>query len=130
MDRRDFLKMAGSTAVAGSVVSGQAAVPPNGTSTPEIAPPQKASIRVTDNILHIDTATQTAVMEKGVFTSLKSKQTGDVFIREVDVTSCPALQLLYRGGQTVPVDESKFGTIETHALSEHRAEVVFHSWDA
>ena len=35
-----------------------------------------------------------------------------------------------RGDETVPVDESKFGTIQTHALSNHRAEVVFHSWDA
>jgi hypothetical protein len=63
-------------------------------------------------------------MEKGILTSLKSKQTGEVFIRGVDVASCPALQLIYRGDETVSVDESKFGTIETHALSDHRAEAV------
>jgi len=89
-----------------------------------------ASVRVEDNTIHIDTSTQTAIMEKGVLTSLKSKITGEVFIRDVDVASCPALQLLYRDGQAVSVDESKFGKTETYALSQHRAEVVFHSWDA
>jgi len=53
-----------------------------------------------------------------------------VFIQGVDVASCPALQLIYRDGATVSVDESKFGTIQTQALSDHRAEVIFHSWDA
>jgi len=41
---------------------------------------QEASIQVRDGILYIDTPTQTAVMEKGILTSLKSKQTGEVYI--------------------------------------------------
>jgi hypothetical protein len=128
MDRRDFLKVASSSvALSGmiSAVPSRAEESPSGTSRT-----QEASIRLRDGILHIDTPTQTAVMEKGVLTALKSKQTGEVFIQGVDVASCPALQLIYRGGEIVPVDESKFGAIETHALSNHRAEVIFHSWDA
>lgn len=130
MDRRNFLKVAGSSvalsgAVSASIGPSSAEASAGGTSRN-----QEASIEVRDDILYIDTPTQTAVMEKGIFTSLKSKQTGEVFIRKVDVTSCPALQLLYRGGATVAVDQSKFGTIQTHALSDHRAEVIFHSWDA
>ncbi|MFH1718242.1 MAG: DUF6259 domain-containing protein [Planctomycetota bacterium] len=130
MDRRDFLKMAGTTVAAGSAASARAESSTPPASTPEIAGPKNASIRVQDSTIHIDTWTQTAVMEKGVLTSLKSKITAEVFIRDVDVTSCPALQLLYRDGQSVSVDESKFGKVETYALSEQRAEVVFHSWDA
>ncbi|MBN1997165.1 hypothetical protein JW935_06405, partial [candidate division KSB1 bacterium] len=63
-------------------------------------------------------------------TSLRDKQTGEEYIRDVDVTAGPALQLIYRGGGTISVDESKFGTIETYLLSDRRAEIVFHSWDA
>ncbi|MDI6448988.1 DUF6259 domain-containing protein [Anaerobaca lacustris] len=129
MDRRNFLKAAGSSvALSGAVSSwaGPASVetPPGGTSRNH-----EVSIQVRDGVLFIDTATQTAVMEKGVLTSLKSKRSGEVFVRKSDVPSA-ALQLLYRGGETVSVDESKFGAIETHSLSDHRAEVVFHSWDA
>jgi len=130
MDRRGFLKIASAAVAAGSVTSTQVKSSLSPASTPQIAEPGNASIRVQDNTLHIDTATQTAVLEKGVLTSLKSKITDEVFIRDVDVTSCPALQLLYRSGESVSVDESKFGRVETYALSERRAEVVFHSWDA
>jgi hypothetical protein len=130
MDRRDFLKVAGSSAALSPVVSASLTPSPGGGSAGVMARSRDASIQVRDGILYIDTPTQTAVMEKGILTSLKSKQTGQVFIRGVDVASCPALQLLYRGDETISVDESKFGTIETHALSNHRAEVVLHSWDA
>jgi hypothetical protein len=130
VDRRDFLKVAGSTAALSPVVSASLTPSPGGGSAGVMARSRDASIQVRDGILYIDTPTQTAVMEKGILTSLKSKQTGQVFIRGVDVASCPALQLLYRGDETISVDESKFGTIETHALSNHRAEVVLHSWDA
>jgi hypothetical protein len=130
MYRRDFLKIAGSTVAVGSMPATHVESSLAPASTPKITEPKNASIRVQDNTLHIDTPTQTAVMEKGVLVSLKSKITGEVFIRDVDITACPALQLLYRGGESVSVDESKFGKIETCALSEQRAEVVFHSWDA
>lgn len=129
MNRRSFLKAAGSSIALGHAVSVSAG-PTSAEGSPiEMSRSREASIQVRDGILYIDTPTQTAVMEKGILTSLKSKQTSEVFIRKTDASG-PALQLLYRGGETVSVDQSKFGTIETHALSPHRAEVVFHSWDA
>lgn len=130
MDRRDFLKAAGSGMVLGGVASTSAASSPSAALQEGTSRSLEASIQLRDGVLHIDTPTQTAVMEKGVLTSLKSKQTGEAFIGEVDVAACAALQLVYRDGQTVSVDESKFGTIQTRILSKHRAEVVFHSWDA
>ena len=130
MNRRDFLKVAGSSAALSGVVSASVASSPGAASAGGASQSQEASIQVREGILYIDTPTQTAVMEKGVLTSLKSKQTGEVFIQGVDLASCPALQLIYQGDEKISVDESKFGTIETHALSHHHAEVVFHSWDA
>jgi hypothetical protein len=130
MNRRDFLKAAGGSVALSQTVSVSAVLSPVEASAGRTSQSREASIQLRDGILYIDTPTQTAVMEKGVLTSLKSKRTGEVFIQGVDVASCPALQLIYRDGQTVPVDESKFGTTETRALSDHRAEVIFHSWDA
>lgn len=130
MDRRNFLKVAGSSVALSSALSTSATPSPAETSTSETPRNREASIELRDNALYIDTPTQTAVMENGLFTSLKSKETGEVFIRKGEVASTPALELLYRGGETVSVDQSKFGTIETHSLSQHRAEVIFHSWDA
>jgi hypothetical protein len=129
MERREFLKMAGSTLAAGSV-SGQGRPPAPDPSAPEAPHPDAASIRVEGSTLFIDTPTQTAVLKKGVVTSLQCKQTGEAFIRADDSPPGPALQLIYRDQETVSVDESKFGTTEAHALSRHRAEIIFHSWDA
>jgi hypothetical protein len=130
MDRRHFLKIAGTTVAVSGMPSTEVESSQTPASIPEITKSRNASIRVQDNTLHIDTSTQSAVMEKGVLISLKSKITAEVFVRDVDVATCPALQLLYRGGESVSVDESKFGRVETYSLSEQCAEVVFHSWDA
>lgn len=129
MDRRDFLKIAGAAVATNQTVSAQT----DSTrlaAAEAVTPSYRTSIKVQGNTLRIDAATQTAVMEKGVLTSLTNKITGERLIKDVDIAACPALQLLYRNGRQVPVDESKFGSIETHALSEQRAEIVFHSWDA
>jgi len=86
-------------------------------------------LRVQGSQVRIETSTLTATIDRGFITSLKSKQTGEEFIRGFDLSQGPALQLLYRGGETVPVDESKFGSITCHQLSQERAEFVFHSWE-
>lgn len=106
MNRRDFLKAVGSSAALSGVVSASVAPPPAASSAGGTSRSLEASLQVRDGILYLDTPTQTAVMEKGVLTSLKSKQTGEVFIRGVDAASCPALQLIYRDGEAVSVDES------------------------
>jgi len=130
MDRRNFLKVAGSSVALSGTLSTSATSSPAEAPTSEASQNREASIQVREGRLIIDTPTQTAVMENGLVTALKSKQTGEVFVQKVDIASTPALQLLYRDGHTVSVDQSKFGTIETHALSQHHAEVIFHSWDA
>ena len=86
-------------------------------------------LRVQDQRISVETSTLTAVIEKGFLTSLKSRATGEEFLRPFDVSQGPALQLLYRGGETVPVDESRFGRITCRQLSDERAEVIFHAWE-
>jgi len=130
MYRRDFLRIAGTTVAVGGMPVPHIESSLTLAATPEISEPKNASIRVQQNTLHIDTSTQTAIIEKGLLVSLKSKITGETFISDVDTTACPALQLLYRNGESVSVDESKFGKIESYSLSGQHAEVVFHSWDA
>jgi len=89
MNRRRFLRIAGSAMAASGLASTRVESSPTSDSVPEIASSASASIRVQDNTIHIDTSTQSAVMVKGVLTSLKSKITDEIFIRDVDVTACP-----------------------------------------
>jgi hypothetical protein len=86
-------------------------------------------ISVKGSRIEIETKTLTAVMDKGFITSLKSRAAGEEFIRGFDANQGPALELLYRGGETVPLDESKFGSISCRQLSRDQAEVIFHNWD-
>jgi len=87
-------------------------------------------ISVQDGRVHIETKTLIAVIEKGFLTSLRSKANGEEFIRTFDLSQGPALELVYRGGETVPVDETKFGTVACRQIAPDRAEVVLHNWDA
>jgi hypothetical protein len=89
----------------------------------------KAAIEIRDGRLHIETSTLTAVIDKGAISSLKSKATGEEFVEGARADSPAALQLLYRAGETVAIDEEKFGNIQCRKLSDHRAEIIFHSWD-
>jgi len=86
-------------------------------------------ITVKNGRIHIQTSTLTAVMDRGFLTSLKSRTTGEEFLRAFDANQSPALELLYRGGETVPLDESKFGRITSRQLGPDRAEVIFRNWD-
>jgi hypothetical protein len=137
--RRDFLKeVAGTTAAAGAV-SAIAAHPALAASAqPQTATVSRSSrqasgvgrIRLQDNRLQVETGTLTAVIDKGFITSLKSKASGEEFIKPFDVNQSAALQLLYPSAEVVGLDESKFGNITSRVLSDDRAEVIFHSWDA
>jgi len=94
-----------------------------------VSPEKNVSLIVKDNKVYIETHTLTAVIEKGVLTSLKSKINGEEFIEKPDLNNFRALQILYCNNEIIQVNEEKFGSIETHQISEQRAEVVFHSWD-
>jgi hypothetical protein len=86
-------------------------------------------VTVSGSRVAVETKTLTAVLDKGFVASLKSKATGEEFIRPFDTGQTPALALLYRGGETVPLDASKFGSIACRQVAADRAEVVFRHWD-
>ncbi len=86
-------------------------------------------IEIRDGRLHIETRTLTAIIDKGTISSLKSKSTGEEFVAGVRPDGPAALQLLYRAGETVAIDEKKYGSIQSRKISDRRAEVIFHSWD-
>ena len=87
-------------------------------------------MQVQGHKITIQTPTQSAVIEKGLFTSLISEKTDEPFIEGVAVDKSAALQLIYRHDETISIDESKFGNIVTRQISPLRAEIVFHSWDS
>lgn len=87
-------------------------------------------VTVQDGRVQVKTATLQATIEQGFLISLRSRATGEEFVRPFDLKEEAALSLLYRGGEVVRVDEGKFGAISARQLSPHRAEVIFHGWDA
>ncbi len=86
-------------------------------------------ISVQNDVVHISTTTLTAAITNGFVTSLKSKATGEEFIRPFDAAEGAALQLLYPGAEAVALDLTRFGSIRCHQVSPHRAEIIFHGWD-
>lgn len=89
----------------------------------------KTVIEVRDGRLHVETKTLTAVIDKGTISSLRSKASGEEFVKGTRPDGPAALQLLYRAEETVAIDEEKYGSIQCRRISDHRAEVIFHSWD-
>ncbi len=129
MHRRDFLKVAGSIAALAHVSNANDSRSGVAATSLTISENKQASMRVEGHKIIIDTPTQSAVIEKGFLTSLKCKKTGQEFIKDVAVDQAAALQLLYRGEETISIDESKFGHITTRQIAPLKAEIVFHSWD-
>jgi hypothetical protein len=131
MKRRKFLETAGYSAVATIMVpqlrGNQTGV--QAANVLSVSQDNQASVTVKDSKVYIETQTLTAVMEKGVLTSLKARYNSEEFIKNPDVNNFRALQIMYRNNEIVNINEEKFGSIETHQLSSQRAEVVFHSWD-
>ena len=131
MKRRNFLKAAGYSAAATflapqiteSQITGKAK------SNKAKSTDNQVSVRVTDGKIYVETHSLTAVIEKGVLTSLKSRQTHEEFIEKPDIQTFRALQVLYRNNEVINVNEEKFGSIEARQISPQRAEVVFNSWD-
>lgn len=130
--RRKFLKKAFVATAAGALSNNLLAQTESSAprmSSTEAAVGGSATIDVREQRLYIETRTLTAVIDKGGITSLKSKMTGEDFVtgQKPDVAS---LQLLYRGAETVAIDENRYGSIQCRKLSDSRAEVVFRGWDA
>jgi len=129
MLRRDFLKVAGSVAAFANVPNPYVSPSIAAATSLAVSENKQASVRVEEHKITIQTPTQSAVIEKGFLTSLKNRKTGEEFIEGVAVDKAAALHLIYRGGETIAIDESKFGNVTTRQISPLRAEIVFHSWD-
>jgi hypothetical protein len=82
-----------------------------------------------DGVIHAETPTLAAKIEKGFVTSLKSKATSEEYITGFDTARSDALNLVYARGETVEIGEQKFGTVTARQISDHRAEVIFQNWD-
>jgi hypothetical protein len=128
INRRHFLRTAGSVTALATFATPTSEAAENSTSQAQSGPGGFASIRVDGDQLLIETHTLLARMTRGMLTSLRSKASGEQLIG-VPKPGSPALELIYRGDEIVAIDESKFGGITTHAISDRRAEFVFHSWD-
>jgi hypothetical protein len=131
MKRRNFLKTAGYTTAAACMTSSlkgnQTDLSAAGIQS--VSSGDQASVIVKGNKAYIETRTISAVLEKGVLTSLKSKKNGEEFIEKPDIVNFRALQLFYINNEIIQINEEKFGSIATRQISDQRAEVVFHSWD-
>lgn len=133
MNRRHFLRSTGTAVATSTVLAAHAAETPSkphaAGPTHVVGPPSAASLRIEGQRLLVSTHSATAVFENGWLTSLKNRRTSEEFIRDLDPTSGPALELIYRADEKVPIDTAKFGAIELHQRSDLAAEFVVHAWD-
>ncbi len=128
INRRHFLRTAGG-ATAMAALTTQTL--PAGETTPDPIETQRryASVKVDGDRILIESHTLTAEMTRGFLTSLRSKASGEEWIRVPEIPAGAALELVYRSDEIVRVDDSKFGEITVRSIGPHRAEVVFHCWD-
>lgn len=85
-------------------------------------------VKTQDNKVYIETKTLIAVMTNGLFTSIRSKQTDEEFIKDVNPDQDVALQLVYSHDQAEALDKGTLCKISVHKMSDHLAEVRFDSW--
>jgi hypothetical protein len=131
MKRRIFLQTAGYTAsaaiIASRVTLGNQNSYPADVKSGSLQ--KRSSVTVKDDKVLIETQSLSAIIQKGVLISLKSKMSGEEFIAKPDTNQFRALQLLYGDNEIIQINEEKFGRTESRQISEQRAEVVFQSWD-
>jgi hypothetical protein len=123
--RRSFVRAAG-------VAPAASARPASILVSSGLSQPPAGATRLTvtsDGVIHAETPTLTAKIEKGLLTSLKSKASSEEYLVGFDTAKFDALQLVYSRGETVDVGEQKFGKVETRKVSDLRAEVIFQNWD-
>ncbi len=119
LSRRGFLQSA-------ATVAGSAGMPP---AISAAAPDGEARLSIDgQGAIHVETKTLAATIEKGFLTSLKSKSSGQEFIREFDRGKSDALQLVYPRDEPVDVGEQGFGKVTARQLSDRRADMIFHNW--
>jgi hypothetical protein len=131
MERRNFIKTTGGVALLSPVLPLAPAIQDIGgkTAVKKGTEKQTSSIVIRDNQLFIDTVTLTATISGGFLTSLKSKHSGEEFIRAFNRPDYAALQLVYPGSETADINEKNYGSISLLPISDYRVEIVFHSWN-
>jgi hypothetical protein len=86
------------------------------------------SVRVAGERVLVETGTLTATLEQGSLTSLRNRRTGEEMLTGPRGAG-PAVDLVFRGGERVPVGARRFGRATARAVSDRRAEVVVEGWD-
>ena len=113
-------------------LSGGASPRPGGSATSSVASRGAggdAKVVVKDGRIHVESKTLTAIIDRGLMTSLRSKLSGEEFIRPFDMDQTAALSLLYPSSEEVVISEQRFGRSSVRQLSERKAEVTFQNWD-
>lgn len=130
INRRSFLSTAGAATGLAALTSPAPSTQAQPAPVPEATGPARfATVRVEGDRVRVETHTLSAEWHRGYLVALRSKSSGEEWVRVADTTQGAALELVYRGDEIVRVDDAKFGTITAHAISDQRAEVVFHGWD-
>jgi hypothetical protein len=128
INRRRFLGTAGGTAAIAALTA-QTVTPTSSPASIRSEPNRFGSVRVEGDRILVETHTLSAQWQRGFLTSLRSKSSGEEWVRVADTAQDAALELVYRGDEKVRVDDAKFGAITVHAISPQQAEIVFHGWD-
>lgn len=80
-------------------------------------------IRLENNVLYLETATQKATMENGRLTSLVSKATKKTYLQASGDAVGTSLLWVNRDRRKLDT-----GTVEVRLINDNRAQFVFHSW--
>ena len=83
-------------------------------------------ITLNQNVVKVETFTQTAVFRDGVLISLSAKD-GRKFIAGDGAGE--ALYIVYRNDECVPLKNTGHGAVSARKLSPYRAEYFFEAWD-
>ncbi len=113
-------------------LAGSTGAPVAASASPRISIAQApaARVRLEDGaVVHVETATLRARLEKGFLASLESKLTGEKFIEPFDRSRFDALRLIYRGRETVDLGEQLFGNISARQITPSCAELRFQNWN-
>lgn len=130
MKRRKFIRTAGGVAVLSPILPLRKSFIDHAASESNRVKSEKqvSSVRIHDNQVFIDTATLSATIADGFLISLKSKISGEEFIRSFNRDEYSALQLVYPKSEVVDIFGKIYGNISLHQVSGQRVEIVFHGW--
>jgi len=129
MKRRKFIKTAGGVAILSPVLPIPQTITDHITASIQIrSEKQVSSLRIHEKQVYIDTATLSATIADGFLISLKSKFSGEEYIRSFNRDEYSALQLVYPKSEVVDIHNKIYGQVSLRQISDQRVEVVFHGW--